>query len=356
MLSMIAYAVSIGGTVLTLALRLLGADATLTFGISALTILGLAYTLGHATEQLGAAAGPRIGGIMNATVGNIGEIIIAGFLILDGKIEIVHASITGSIVGNLLVVFGLSALLGGRGREKQTFNRTAASTGTVQLTLASIGLLIPAGFFHTLHTPDAARRALLGERVSLVVAGLLILSYLLGLLFSLRTHRHLYGGGDEEEAHGAGWGVRHGVAVLLAATVGVAIMSETLVASLEDAVHVLGWSELFVGVILVPLIGNAAEHLTAVTVAIKGKMDLSIGIAVGSSTQIALLVSPVLVLVSLLFATRMDLLFSPFELVVLGLSILIVNLIALDGETNWYEGALLLIAYGIVATAFFLHD
>jgi len=294
--------------------------------------------------------------LLNATFGNATELIIAIFALRAGLVDVVKASITGSIIGNLLVVFGLSALLGGRGREKQTFNRTAASTGTVQLTLASLGLLIPAGFFYTLHTPDPARRTMLGERVSLVVAGLLILSYLLGLLFSLRTHRHLYSGEDEVAAHGAVWGVRRGVTVLLAATVGVAVMSETLVASLEDAVHVLGWSTLFVGVILVPLIGNAAEHLTAVTVAIKDKMDLSLGIAVGSSTQVALFVSPFLVLISLLFTTRMDLLFSPFELIVLGLSILIVNLIALDGETNWYEGALLLISYGIIGTAFFLHD
>jgi len=336
--------------------RLLGWPPLLVFGLSGLAIVPLAKWMGAATEELAVHVGPGVGGLLNATFGNATELIIALFALRAGLVDVVKASITGSIVGNLLVVFGLAALLGGRGREKQTFNRTAAGTGTVQLTLATLGLLIPAGFFYTLRTEDAARRTLLEQRVSLVVAGLLILSYLLGLLFSLRTHRHLYAGEDGKEAHGAAWGVRRGVKVLLAATVGVAVMSETLVASLEDAVHVLGWSELFVGVILVPLIGNAAEHLTAVTVAIKGKMDLSIGIAVGSSTQIALLVSPVLVLLSLLFATRMDLLFSPFELIVLSLSVLIVNLIALDGETNWYEGALLLISYAIIATAFFLHD
>jgi Ca2+:H+ antiporter len=341
---------------LALVARLLGWPPLAIFALSGLAIVPLAKWMGTATEELAVHVGPGAGGLLNATFGNATELIIAIFALQAGLVEVVKASITGSIIGNLLVVFGLSALLGGRGREKQTFNRTAASTGTVQLTLASLGLLIPAGFFYTLHTADPARRSVLGERVSLVVAGLLILSYLLGLLFSLRTHRHLYSGEDEVAAHGAVWSVGQGVGVLLAATVGVAVMSETLVASLEDAVHVLGWSELFVGVILVPLIGNAAEHLTAVTVAIKDKMDLSLGIAVGSSTQVALFVSPFLVLISLLFSTRMDLLFSPFELIVLGLSILIVNLIALDGETNWYEGALLLISYGIIGTAFFLHD
>ena len=336
--------------------RVLGWPALAVFALSGLAIVPLAQWMGTATEELAYHVGPGAGGLLNASFGNATELIIAIFALRAGLVDVVKASLTGSIVGNILVVFGFAALLGGRQREKQTFNRTAASTGTVQLALASIGLLIPAGFFFTLRTPDVARRTLLEQRVSLIVAGLLILSYLLGLLFSLRTHRHLYSGEDETAAHGAVWGIGRGVGVLLAATVGVAVMSETLVHSLEGAVHVLGWSDLFVGVILVPLIGNAAEHLTAVTVALKDKMDLSLGIAVGSSTQVALFVSPVLVFVSLLFTTRMDLLFSPFELIALGLAVLIVNFIALDGETNWYEGALLLITYAIIGAAFFLHD
>jgi len=189
-----------------------------------------------------------------------------------------------------------------------------------------------------------------------VIAALLIVSYVIGLIFSLRTHKHLYAGEGGEGEHEGQWSIGKGVGVLLAATLGVAVMSETLVASLEEAVHVLGWSELFVGVILIPVIGNAAEHLTAVTVAMKNKMDLSIGIAIGSSTQIALFVAPLLVFVSLLSATHMNLLFNPFELVAIGLAVFIVNLLVLDGESNWYEGVQLLLAYAIIAIAFFFHD
>jgi Ca2+:H+ antiporter len=247
-------------------------------------------------------------------------------------------------------------LLGGRGREKQEFNRTAASTNASQLTLAVIGLLIPAAFYYTLNTQDAARRDFLEGELSLLVAGLLVASYVLGLIFSLRTHRHLYTGEDEEAMHGAVWSVRTGALVLIAATIGVALMSETLVHSLEDATASLGWSELFVGVILIPVIGNAAEHITAVFVAMKNKMDLALGIAIGSSTQVALLIAPILVFAGFLLGQPMNLFFNPFELVVIGLSILIVNLIAQDGESNWYEGAQLLFAYAIAAIGFFLHD
>ena len=224
------------------------------------------------------------------------------------------------------------------------------------MAIGALCLIIPAAFYFTLRDPDVARRDFLEQELSLVVAALLILSYILGLIFSLRTHKHLYSGEDAEAMHGAAWTVRSGVLVLVAATLGVAVMSETLVASLEEAVHVLGWSELFVGVILIPVIGNAAEHLTAVTVAMKNKMDLSLGIAIGSSTQIALLVAPALVFISLLFPQRMNLLFQPFELVAIGLAVLIVNLISNDGESNWYEGVQLLLAYAIVAIAFFFHD
>lgn len=266
------------------------------------------------------------------------------------------ASITGSIIGNILFVLGLALLLGGRGRDKQEFNRTAAGVNASQLTLATLGLLIPAGFYYTIRPATQERRDFLENELSLIIAGLLILSYVLGLFFSLRTHKHLYTGEGEEAMHGAVWSVPKGATVLLAATIGVAVMSETLVHSLEEGVAALGWSELFVGVILIPIVGNAAEHITAVIVAMKNKMDLSLGIAVGSSTQIALFVAPLLVFVSLLFTQRMNLLFSPFELVVLGLAIRIVNLISLDGESNWYEGAQLLIAYAIIAVAFFLHD
>jgi Ca2+:H+ antiporter len=336
--------------------RFLHWPALAIFAISGLAIVPLAKWMGTATEELSVHVGPGPGGLLNATFGNATELIIAIFALRAGLVDVVKASITGSIIGNLLFVLGLSLLLGGFRREKQEFNRTAAGINASQLTLAVIGLIIPAAFYYTLRTDDPARRNFLEQELSLVVAGLLIASYVFGLIFSLRTHKHLYAGEDGEEMHGAAWSVRTGVIVLLAATAGVAVMSETLVHSLEEAVHVLGWTELFVGVILIPVIGNAAEHLTAVTVAMKNKMDLSLGIAIGSSTQIALFVAPVLVFVSLLFNNHMNLFFAPFELVVIGLSVLIVNLISNDGESNWYEGVQLLLAYAIVSIAFFFHD
>ncbi len=232
-------------------------------------------------------------------------------------------------------------------------------TSVAQLALAVIGLLIPAAFYYTLGTRDETRRLFLEQEVSFVIAGLLIASYILGPVFSLRMHKHLYageGGEGHEEEHGEIWSIGKASGVLIAAILCVAIMSETLVASLGEAVHVLGWSELFVGVILIPVIGNAAEHLTAVTVAIKNKMDLSLGIAIGSSTQIALFVAPLLVFISLFFSQRMNFLFQPLELVVIGLAVFIVGLIAQDGESNWYEGVQLLLTYAIIALAFFFHD
>jgi Ca2+:H+ antiporter len=341
---------------LALLARVLGWPPLVIFVLSGLAIVPLAKWMGTATEELAVHVGPGLGGLLNATFGNATELIIAIFALRAGLVEVVKASITGSIVGNLLFVLGLSLLLGGLKRDKQEFNRTAASASAAQLTLAVIGLIIPAAFYFTLSTSITERREFLELELSFVVAGLLILSYILGLIFSLRTHKHLYSGEDEEAMHGATWSVRKSVGVLLAATLGVAVMSETLVASLEAAVHVLGWSELFVGVILIPVIGNAAEHLTAVTVAMKNKMDLTFGIAVGSSTQIALFVAPALVFISLLFSERMNLLFNPFEIVVIGLAVLIVNLISIDGESNWYEGAQLLLAYAIAGIAFFFHD
>ncbi len=336
--------------------RILSWPAIVIFAISGLAIVPLAKWMGNATEELAVHVGPGIGGLLNATFGNATELIIAIFALKAGLVTVVKASITGSIVGNLLFVLGLSLLLGGLKREKQEFNRTAIGANVSQLALAVIGLLIPAAFYYTLGTRDETRRLFLEQEVSFVVAGLLIVSYVLGLIFSLRTHKHLYAGDGGEEEHGQTWSIGKASGVLIAATLGVAIMSETLVASLEEAVHVLGWSELFVGVILIPVIGNAAEHLTAVTVAMKNKMDLSLGIAVGSSTQIALFVAPLLVLISLFFSTQMNFLFQPFELVVIGLAVFIVGLIAQDGESNWYEGVQLLLAYAIIAIAFFFHD
>ncbi len=329
------------------------------FLLSALAIVPLAKWIGAATEELATYVGPGLGGLLNATFGNATELIIAIFALSAGLVNVVKASITGSILGNLLFVLGFALFFGGLKRDKQTFNRTAISAGATQMTLAVIGLFIPAALFYTFTTPEPTHKSFVLEELSLFVSGLLILAYVAGLIFSLRTHKHLYTSNaedDEQSDHGARWSKQHSIGVLLAATVGVAVMSEFLVSSLEVATKTLGWSDIFVGVVLIPIIGNAAEHLTAVTVAVKNKMDLALGIAVGSSTQVALLIAPLLVFISLLFRTQMNLLLTPFELVTVGLAVLIVNLITLDGESNWYEGALLLTVYGIIGVAFFLYE
>lgn len=337
--------------------ELLHAPDLVVFVLSAAAIVPLAKWIGTSTEELAVYVGPGLGSLLNATFGNATELIISIFALRAGLIDVVKASITGSILGNLLFVLGFALLFGGLRREKQLFNRTAISAGTTQMTLAVIGLFIPATLYFTLTTPEPRQVAFILEEFSLLVSLLLIAAYVSGLIFSLRTHKHLYtsNGSDEEGEHGARWSKQRSIIVLIAATIGVAVMSEFLVGSLEVATHTLGWSDIFVGVVLIPIIGNAAEHVTAVTVAMKNKMDLALGIAVGSSTQVALLIAPLLVFISLLFQTQMNLLLTPFELVAVGLGVLIVNLITLDGESNWYEGALLLTVYGILGVAFFLY-
>lgn len=325
------------------------------FVISALAIIPMARVLGTATEELAARAGSGIGGLLNATFGNAVELIIAFFALQRGLTEVVKASLTGSIIGNILFVLGLSLFLGGVGREKQEFNRTASSASSSQMAVAVIGLLAPAAFYYT--SPGLQRDDFIIEQLSLIVAGVLILSYVAQLIFSLRTHSDLYTENEAEAIHSSNWLVRKSVAVLLGATVLVGFLSEFLVGSLEALRAELGWTELFVGVIVVAIVGNAAEHLTAVTVAMKNKMNLALGIAMGSSLQIALFVAPVLVFIGFFLGGRsqMNLLFNSFELVAITVSVVIVHLITSDGESNWFEGVQLLAVYVILAVAFFLH-
>jgi Ca2+:H+ antiporter len=337
--------------IVALVARLLpDAPPLIVFTASGLAIIPLAKWMGTATEELAARVGPGIGGLLNASFGNATELIIALFALRAGLIEVVKASITGSIIGNILFVLGLAVLLGGLKREKQLFNRTAAGVAASQLTLATIALFVPATFAATIGGPPGGREMVESE----IVAGLLILSYVLSLVFSLRTHPHLYAT-EVEAAHGAVWSNRRSIGVLALATVGVAVMAETLVHSVEGVTRSLGWSELFVGIVVIPIIGNAAEHLTAVVVAMKDKMDLSLGIAVGSSTQIALLIAPLLVFASLPLGHPMNLLFTPLELVAIASAVGIANVISLDGESNWFEGVQLLVTYAIIAVAFFVY-
>jgi Ca2+:H+ antiporter len=323
------------------------------FITSAAAIIPLAKILGTATEELALRVGSGIGGLLNATFGNAVEMIIAFFALQAGLYEVVKASITGSILGNVLFVLGLAIYMGGLGREKQTFNRVAAGVSASQLTLGTVGLLIPAAFVIT--SPSSEVDVLLREELSIGVALLLLGSYIAQMVFFLRTHKHLYSEEEEMVMHGQAWSIRHSVIVLVGATALVALMSEILVEGVEYLTAQLGLTELFVGVILVALIGNAAEHLTAVVVAMKNKMDLAVNIAMGSALQIALFVAPVLVLVGFIIGRPLDLVFNLFEVAAVAVTMLIVNAITQDGESNWFEGVQLLAAYAILAVAFFFH-
>ncbi len=334
-----------------------------TFACAALAIVPLAGRMGEATERLAARFGAGIGGLLNASFGNAAEMILALAALQHGLHDIVKASLTGSIIGNLLLVLGLACVAGGIGRERQRFDRAAAAAGSTLLALAAIGLVVPA-MFHFVAEGARARGALSMERataiehrLSLEISLVLFAAYLLSLLFSLRTHRHLYAGqshGGSHDPAGAKSPAGRSAATLLVATVLVAWMSELLVGAVEEASRSLGLTEVFVGVIVVAVIGNAAEHSTAVLAARKDKMDLALNIAIGSSIQIALFVAPILVLASYLMPHGpMDLLFSPFEVVAVGLAVGIGTLVAQDGESNWLEGALLVAVYLILGVAFY---
>ena len=326
------------------------------FATAAIAIIPLAGWMGHATEEIAVVVGPSLGGLLNATFGNATELIIALIALNAGLINVVKSSITGSIIGNLLLVMGLSMLLGGIKFKEQTFQPVIARMNASSMNLAVIAILLPTAVDFT--SPSITEPTL--QRLSVSVAIVLILVYGLTLLFSMKTHAYLYDVGTaeeegvEEEKHGEP-NLSLWVGVLLAATLVVAVESEWLVGSLEVATKQLGLSELFTGVILLPIIGNAAEHATAVTVALKNKMDLSLSVAVGSSMQIALFVAPVLVIAGWLMGKPMDLDFNNFQLIAVAVSILIANSISSDGNSNWLEGTLLLATYTIIGLAFFFH-
>lgn len=337
-----------------IALELAHANPIYVFVASALAIIPLAGLMGKATEHLAEKLGEGIGGLLNATFGNAAELIIAIVALQKGLYDVVKASITGSIIGNVLLVFGLSVLLGGLKHPVQTFNKTAASLGSTMLTLSAIGLVVPA-IFHLIVGGGAAATE---RELSFEIAIVLMVTYILSLVFTLKTHKHLYVGelaDDDEEAIGThGWSRGKSIGVLLVATIFVAVMSEFLVGAVEAASHTLGMTEVFVGVILVAIIGNAAEHSTAVLMALKNKMDLALNIAVGSSIQIALFVAPALVFLSYFVGTQpMDLLFTTLEVVAITVSVAVMALISQDGESNWMEGVQLLAVYVILGIAFF---
>jgi Ca2+:H+ antiporter len=338
------------------------ASAPIIFFASAIGVIPTAALMSDATEQLAARAGPGIGGILNVTFGNAPELIIAFFALLQGLQEVVKASLVGSVLGNSLLVLGASMLVGGWKREKQTFNRTAAHTQAGMLLMAAFALIMPAAFqlIHGGGLPRVSEeRHSFGsdlEHLSLGVAIVLIFSYLCGLWFSLKTHRNLFNvshDDSEEEAEGA-WTVRKSVILLAVAGVLVGVMSEILVGSIEDASKQIGLSQFFVGVFIVAIVGNAAEHYVAVVVAHKNKMDLAVNIAIGSSAQIALFVAPVLVILSFLFGPApMALVFNGYELVGLLGAVLVANFLASEGESTWFEGVQLLALYAVLGLVFF---
>ncbi|MBW3541016.1 MAG: calcium/proton exchanger [Planctomycetes bacterium] len=349
-------------------LRFTGASATWLFLASAVGIIPLAGLMGKSTEIIAHRLGPGIGGLMNASFGNAAELIIAIFLLRAGHVATVKASITGSILGNILLVLGASFLAGGLKHRRQVFNATAAGMAATLLALAAVGLLVPA-LFHAHLSLHGQIDPAVERDVSLEIALVLAVVYGLLLVFSLRTHKHLYSPAESETAaedspvaaahdlHGGEvpeWSQSVAIGVLLAATVGVAVMSEFLVHAIDEARAAFGWTELFVGVVVVAIVGNAAEHSTAIIVARKNQMDLSFQIAVGSGLQIALFVAPLLLFISYLPGfPQMDLVFSMLEVVAVTISVLIVGLVAYDGQSNWLEGLLLLAVYVILGIAFF---
>ncbi|HHS96598.1 MAG TPA: calcium/proton exchanger [Chloroflexi bacterium] len=325
--------------------RYLGGPPLLTLAAAALGIIPLSGLMGRGTEELSARAGPRVSGLVNGTLGNAAELIITFFAIRAGLLELVKASITGSIIGNLLLVMGFSLLVGGLRNGVQRFDRSQAGLDATMLILAIIALAIPSLFGHSI---EAANHEAV-EYLSLGVAGMMILVYILGVTYSLKS-----GTGTVEAPHTQPtWSPAKAGLVLAVSTALVAWLSEVLVAVVEPALEHLGWSEFFLGIVIVPIVGNVAEHLVAVQVAAEDHMDLSLGISVGSSLQVALLVAPVLVFLSLAMGNPLTLAFNQFELIALVAAAMIAALVALDGESNWMEGVQLLIVYAILALAFF---
>lgn len=350
--------VSIGFLVfipLSIAAEKLEWGALSVFILAGLAIAPLAIWLSTATEEVALATGPTIGGLLNALFGNATELIIGIAALRAGLVDIVKASITGTLMANLLLVMGLSMLLGGIRYKEQSFAPVVARVNASSMTVAIAAMLLPAMVIYTSSSvPPTAI-----SKMSVVAAIILILVYGLTLLFSLKTHSYLYDVSQVElgdaEGHPEQPNLPLWITVLIMATIGVAFESEIFVGAVEAATEGLGLTPLFTGVILLPLVGGAAEYVTAVGVALKNNMDLSVSIALGSSLLVALLVAPVLVLIGQVIGQPMDLNFSLFEVVTVIIAVVIANVISLDGRCNWLEGALLLATYGILGTAFFFH-
>ena len=328
------------------------ASPTAVFVTSCLAILPLAGLMGEATEHLAHRAGPGLGGLLNATFGNAAELIIGFMALRAGETEIVKASLTGSIIGNMLMVLGLAMLLGGWRHKELRFNRMAAETGSGMMLLAVVALVIPAIYAMVTHHREPAHI----ESISLDISSILILTYVASLVFQFRTHERFFapeGGPGGEVAAGRPWSVARSSLVLVVAALLTGLVSEVLVHAVDAAGRALGLGKIFMGVVVVAVVGNAAEHSTAVLVAMKDKMDLAFGIAMGSSMQIALFVAPVLVIAGHAIGRPLGLEFTFLEVAAVMLSVLAVGQLVADGRTNWFEGFQLLAVYAILAVAFF---
>ncbi len=344
-----------------------GWEPLATFVLAAVGILPLAALMGESTEHLAVRAGPTWGGLLNASFGNAAELIIAIIALSRGLNEVVKASLTGSILGNILLVAGIAMVAGGWRRKEQTFSPFAAEANAGMLALGVAAMLTPAIFHHVAESLHDPHQALHEHEVSVGCSIILLAAYALGLLFTLKTHAHIYSRPSRPHApdaaghgHAPHWSIGRSVAMLLLASVGVGLVAELLVGSAEIVAHKLGWNPIFVGVILLAIIGNAAEHSTAVLMALKDDMDTAMTITYQSSLQIALFVVPVVVFASALMvslgwssAPMLNLVFSPLEVVAVILAVGIVVVLGMNGKTNWFEGVLLLALYAILAIAFF---
>jgi len=340
-----------------IAAEFLHASPVMVFALSALAIVPLSGYLGRATEEISAYTGPTLGGLLNATLGNLAELIIAILALRAGLVDLVKASITGSILGNLLLVLGAAQLAGGLRHKTQRFSVALAGLSISLLIIAVIGLVIPAIYNSTHVDPTRA----FTRRVSIGVAALLMVGYGLSLLYSMGTHRSVFGESREVaneahiDEHNGRWSLGRAIVVLLLSAATVGWLSEILVGSTQEAIRDIGLSEVFVGLIVVPIIGNAAEHSSAVLMAMRNRMDLAVSIAVGSSAQVALLIAPVLVFVGLAIGRPMDLAFTTFEVTAVVLAVAVATAVVRDAESDWLEGAFLLLAYGMLAVAFFYY-
>lgn len=331
--------------------KFMNASGTIMFLLSCASIIPLAGLMGQGTEEISFYSGPKIGGFLNGTFGNATELIISIFALKEGLFEVVKSSISGAVIGNILLVIGASMLAGGLKFKTQKFNQKVTEVTSSMLLFAVIGLCVPAIFTHTLSS-DLLNSSY--EGLSIFVAVVMLIIYVLSLVFSFSTHKYIYETDtQDEEEHKAKWSLKKAILILIGATILIAIESEFLVGGIESITETLGWSEFFVGIILIPIIGNAAEHSTAVTMALKNKMDVSLEIAIGSSLQIILFVAPILIFISLFF-TPMSIIFNPFELIALIASVVIANRVSHDGESNWLEGVQLLAVYLIIAAGFFI--